>query len=224
MLEDTKRAEEMKEILCYGDSNTWGFDPVTQGRFSPAERWTGVLAHELGPDFRVIEEGLSGRTTVWDDPIEGIHKNGRTYLLPCLESHQPLDLVILMLGTNDLKKRFSVSAFDIAASAGQLVGIVQHSRSGIEGRTPKVLLIAPPPVGRLSIYAEMFEDALGKSSKFSEYYRLVALEYGCVFMDAGEFIRSSEIDGIHFEAGQHERLGQAVAGKVLGILLDWPPG
>ena len=214
----------MKVVLCYGDSNTWGFDPVTQDRFSPAQRWTGVLARELGPEYHVIEEGLSGRTTVWDDPVEGLHKNGSNYLLPCLESHMPLDLVVLMLGTNDLKKRFSVSALDIAASVGVLVGIIQGSVAGIAGSPPRVLLVAPPPVGRLSGYAEMFDDAEGKSRKFSEYYRLAAVEYGCDFMDAGKFILSSDIDGIHFEAGQHHKLGQAVAHAVREILLDRSPG
>src|SRR3990172_7397939 len=117
----------MKAILCYGDSNTWGYDPTTQDRFPRQVRWTGVLAQELGPEYYVIEEGLSGRTTVWDDPVEGLHKNGRTYLLPCLESHQPIDLILLMLGTNDLKMRFSVPAADIAASVGVLVDVIQNN-------------------------------------------------------------------------------------------------
>lgn len=214
----------MRVVLCYGDSNTWGFDPVTKGRYSPAERWTGVLARELGAGYRVIEEGLNGRTTVWDDPVEGLHKNGKSYLLPCLESHMPIDLVVLMLGTNDLKKRFSVSASDIATSAGVLVEIIQKSAAGIAGSAPRLLLVAPPPVGRLSEYAEMFDDAEGKSRKFSEYYRLVAMEYGCAFLDAGAFIRSSDIDGIHFEADQHNRLGLAVAHAVREIYPDDPTG
>jgi lysophospholipase L1-like esterase len=208
----------MKVILCYGDSNTWGFDPVTQDRYPPAVRWTGVLAHELGPGYRVIEEGLSGRTTVWDDPVEGRHKNGESYLLPCLESHQPLDLVVLMLGTNDLKKRFSVSAYDIAASAGVLVSIIQKSAAGIEGRAPQILLAAPAPVGKLTEFAEMFEDALEKSRKLSEHYRRTAAECGCEFLDAGEVIVSSDLDGIHLEAGQHLKLGKAIAQRVREIL------
>jgi lysophospholipase L1-like esterase len=208
----------MRVILCYGDSNTWGFDPVTKNRFPPTVRWTGVLARELGSEYTVIEEGLSGRTTVWDDPVEGLHLNGKNYLLPCLESHMPIDLVILMLGTNDLKKRFSVSALDIAASAGALVELIYKSASGSAGSAPGVLLVAPPPVGRLSEYAEMFDEAVVKSHKFSEYYRLAAMQYGCDFLDAGEFIRSSDIDGIHFEAEQHENLGLAFARTVREIL------
>lgn len=120
----------MKTILCYGDSNTWGYSPATQDRYGRDERWTGVLRNEIGEGYLVIEKGLGGRTTVWDDPVEGRHKNGETYLLPCLESHQPIDLVIILLGTNDLKRRFCVGAFDIAQGAGGLVRIVQKSETG----------------------------------------------------------------------------------------------
>jgi lysophospholipase L1-like esterase len=207
----------MKTILCYGDSNTWGYNPVTQNRFPPSERWTGVLARELGASSRVIEEGLNGRTTLWDDPIEG-YKNGREYLIPCLESQRPLDLVVLMLGTNDLKLRFSVSAYDIAQSVGVLVDIIQKSGAGPDGGTPQVLVVAPPVVGQLGEYAEMFgENARAKSEKFGEYYRRIAEQYGCPFLDAAQVVVSSDLDGVHFEAGEHQKLGQAVANCVREI-------
>ena len=208
----------MKVILCYGDSNTWGYDPLTQERFSPQVRWTGVLARQLGDGYRVIEEGLSGRTTVWDDPVEGLHKNGKSYLLPCLESHQPIDLILLMLGTNDLKMRFSVPAADIAASVGVLVEVIQKSATGVGGAAPRVLLIAPPPVGKLSEFAEMFTAAEVKSHKLAEYYQVMATQYDCDFLNARDFILSSDIDGIHFEADQHHKLGEAVALRVKKIL------
>lgn len=203
----------MKTVLCYGDSNTWGYNPSTGERFSRDERWAGVLSQKLGAEYHIIEEGLNGRTTVWDDPIEG-YKNGKEYLIPCLQSHRPIDLVVIMLGTNDLKKRFSVSAYDIANAAGVLVNVVQRSDAGPEGRPPKVLLMAPPPVGKLTEFAEMFEDAEVKSRKFSEYYRRVAEEYGCMLLDTSEVIVSSDLDGIHFEAGEHQKLGEAVAALV----------
>lgn len=133
----------MQTVLCYGDSNTWGYNPRTQARYSRSERWPGVLAAELGSGFHVVEEGLNGRTTVWDDPIEG-YKNGKEYLIPCLESHKPLDLVIILLGTNDLKTRFSVTASDIASSAGVLVKMTLKSETGPALAAPQVLLIAPP--------------------------------------------------------------------------------
>jgi len=207
----------MKTVLCYGDSNTWGFNPVTQDRFPITERWTGVLAHELGAGYRVVEEGLNGRTTLWDDPIEE-WRNGKTYLLPCLWSHKPIDLVIIMLGTNDLKERFSVSAYDIAAGAGVIVDLTLRSGAGPNGGSPQVLLMAPPVVAKLTDYAEMFEDAEAKSKKFAEHYQRVARNYGCHFLDTAQIIVSSDRDGIHFEMGEHRKLGLAVAARVREIL------
>ncbi|MCL5998585.1 MAG: SGNH/GDSL hydrolase family protein [Chloroflexi bacterium] len=208
----------MKTVLCYGDSNTWGYNPVTRDRFPRDDRWTGVLRQTLGGDYLVIEEGLNGRTTVWDDPIEG-YKNGATYLIPCLETHRPLDLVIIMLGTNDLKVRFSVSAFDIANSAGVLVNMVQKSGAGPGyGVSPKVLLMAPPPVATLTDFAEMFGGSEEKSRRFAMHYQRVATELGCAFLDTSAVIVSSDLDGIHFEKGEHLKLGKAVAARVLELL------
>jgi lysophospholipase L1-like esterase len=207
----------MKRILCYGDSNTWGYDPVSLDRFDEHTRWTRVLGRSLGNGYEVIEEGLNGRTTVWDDPIEG-YKSGKEYLIPCLESHKPLDLVAILLGTNDLKMRFSLSAFDAAEGARVLVGIVQKSLAGVAGRSPQALLLAPPPTTRLNEYAEMFKGAEEKSKKFSYYYGRVAQEMGCAFLDTGTVIASSPLDGIHFEAGEHRKLGQAVALKARELL------
>ena len=207
----------MKQILCYGDSNTWGYDPVTKDRFDQDTRWTGVLGKMLGSGYVIIEEGLNGRTTVWDDPIEG-YKNGRDYLIPCLETHRPLDLVIIMLGANDLKKRFSLSTFDIAEGAGVLVGVVQGSRAGTGQNSPPVLLLAPPPTTTLTEYAEMFEGAENKSRNFSGHYRRIAQKMGCAFLDTATVIVSSPLDGIHFEAGEHYKLGKAVAAKVRELI------
>jgi lysophospholipase L1-like esterase len=203
----------MKTILCYGDSNTWGYDPATQDRCPRDVRWAGILRSTLGDDYLVIEEGLNGRTTVWDDPIEG-YKNGKEYLVPCLETHRPIDLVIIMLGSNDLKKRFSLSAFDIADGAGVLVRIVQKSDAGYDGVAPKVLLIAPAPVAKLTAFADMFEGSEAKSRQFSAQYARVAQECGCPLLDAGQVIVLSDLDGIHFEAGEHRKLGEAVAARV----------
>ncbi|MBA2511141.1 MAG: SGNH/GDSL hydrolase family protein [Rubrobacteraceae bacterium] len=204
----------MKTVLCYGDSNTWGSDPETGERFASHVRWPGVLARELGDGFRVIEEGLPGRTTVRDDPIEGAHKNGRTYLRACLESHKPLDLVTVMLGTNDLKARFAASASDIAQGAASLAEMVLMSGCGPEGGAPVVLLIAPPPVGRLTDLAEMFEGSEEKSERFAVHYGRFAEQNGCGFLDAGAVIASSDVDGIHLEEDEHRKLGEAVAARV----------
>ncbi len=206
----------MKVILCYGDSNTWGHNPVTKERYSIDERWTGVLARALGAAYRVIEEGLGGRTTVWDDPIEG-YKNGKEYFIPCLGSHKPIDLVAILLGTNDLKTRFSVSASDIAASAGALVQIALTSSAGPQNSAPQVLLMAPPVVGPLGDSAERFLDAQAKSAKFGKHFALVAKECGCHFLDTAPIIRSSDIDGIHWDVSEHRKLGLAVAARVKEI-------
>jgi lysophospholipase L1-like esterase len=208
----------MKSILCYGDSNTHGYIPGSGERYPRDVRWTGVLRDELGDRYEVIEEGLNGRTTVWNDPIGG-YKNGKTYLIPCLETHQPLDLVIMMLGTNELKKRFSLSTYDIAEGVRVLVNTVQKSEAGPNGVPPKLLLMAPPPVAKLTEFVEMFEGAEVKSRQFSEHYRRIAEEQGCEFFDTSEVIVSSDIDGIHFEAGEHQKLGKTVADlarKILG--------
>jgi lysophospholipase L1-like esterase len=208
----------VRTILCYGDSNTWGSDPETGERFPEGVRWPGVLRRALGEGYHVIEEGLPGRTTVREDPIEGDHKNGRAYLRPCLESHRPLDLVTLMLGTNDLKERFGTSASDIAQGAASLAETVLMSGCGPYGAAPGVLLVAPPPVGRLTDLAQMFEGSEGKSRGFSAHYRHFAERSGCAFLDAAEVIVSSDVDGIHLDAGEHRKLGEAVAARIRGLM------
>ncbi|MGA2043502.1 MAG: GDSL-type esterase/lipase family protein, partial [Roseiarcus sp.] len=131
----------MSVILAYGDSNTWGYDPAGGGRFGPDVRWTGIMQAELGASFKVIEEGLNGRTTVFDDPIEP-DRNGLTYLSPCLLSHAPLDLLVISLGCNDLKRRFWLSPGDIALGAERLVQTARALAVGPGGATPDVILAA----------------------------------------------------------------------------------
>lgn len=206
----------MYTILCFGDSNTWGYNPSTKERYPAGTRWTGVLQRELGADVRVIEEGQNGRTTVWDDPVEG-HKNGRAYLAPCLESHHPLELVVLMLGTNDSKPRFSVPACDIGYSIHWLLDDIQRSGAGPRGRPPAVILVSPPPVGKLSEFAELFAGSEEKSRKLAPLYRDVAEACGCDFLDAAEVVVTSDVDGVHLEPQAHEALGKAVAARVREI-------
>ncbi len=207
----------MKTILCYGDSNTWGAAPDRSGRFPPDVRWTGVLQGELGDDYRVVEEGLNGRTTRWDDPIEP-GRNGLTYFPPCLETHRPLDLVTVMLGTNDLKARFRLSASDIAQSAAGLAVIARQIGRDAGDRPPVVLLIAPPPLTTLTDYDEMFAGGAEKSRRFADYYRRAAGWHDLPFFDAGSVIAASPVDGVHFEAAEHRKLGQALAAQVRRLL------
>lgn len=207
----------MRTVLCYGDSNTWGSDPETGERFAEDVRWPGVLQDALGEEYDVIEEGLPGRTTVWEDPIEGAHKNGRAYLTPCLESHRPIDVVTLMLGTNDLKRRFGCPASDIAQGAASLAEMALRSGCGPDGSAPLVLLVAPPPVGTLTDMAQMFEGSEEKSLEFSGHYQRFAEQCGCEFLDAAEVIVSSDVDGVHLDADEHRKLGEAVAARIEGI-------
>lgn len=202
----------MKTVLFYGDSNTWGYDPATRTRFDLHTRWAGVARDQLGADWYVIEEGLGGRTTVWDDPIEG-YKNGREYLIPCLATHRPLDVVCIMLGTNDCKLRFSLPACDIAAGAGVLVEIAQRSGAGPGDSAPAVVLMSPPPFASLqgTRFDEMFAGGEAKSREFARHYRAVADELGCHFVDVGAIVQSSMLDAIHYEAGEHRKLGTFMA-------------
>jgi len=206
-----------RTILCYGDSNTWGRDAHTVARLPESSRWPNELQRRLGDSFHVIAEGLNGRTTVWEDPIEE-HRCGKAYLPACLLTHHPLAMVVLMLGTNDLKKRFSVSAFDIGRSIGVLLDLIQKSGTGVDGGPPAVLAICPPAVGKLSEFAEMFEGAGEKSLHLAAHYRLHAEQRGCGFLDAGEIIRSSDADGIHLEPEDQVKLGRAVSDLVKQML------
>ncbi len=207
----------MKSVLCYGDSNTFGAATVERpdGRYGPGERWPGVLRAALGSEWLVIEEGLGGRTTVSDDPVEGLDKNGSTYLLPCLRSHRPLDVVVIMLGTNDLKARFNKTAWEIAAGVGALVEIVKSAAIGRSEGVPRILVVSPPPIlERLPNHADMFAGAFPKSKEMASQYARMAKDKGAHFFDAGTVIKSSAVDGFHFDPDAHAALGKAIAAEV----------
>ncbi len=201
----------MKTILCFGDSNTWGHDPSNGLRYPHDQRWPGVLRQSLGLGYEVIEEGLSGRTTVFDDPLES-YKSGKDYLPPCLASHSPLDLVIVLLGTNDIQTRYNVSALEISLGIGVLVEIIQGSSAGPGNTEPEVMLLAPPPIRPVTgEWADSFNGAESKSRQLARFYQRIADEYQCEFLDTAQYVSSSEIDGIHWEASEHEKLGKALA-------------
>jgi lysophospholipase L1-like esterase len=207
----------MAVILAFGDSNTWGYDPASGGRLARDVRWTGVMAAALSSEHQVIEEGLGGRTTVFVDPIEP-DRRGADYLPPCLRSHAPLDLVIISLGCNDMKARFNVSAAEIAFGAERLVMMAQAEAVGPNGAPPRVLLVAPPPIAKLSGFTDMFRGAEPKSRAIAAAYAEVAERRRIGFVDAGQFIHCSDLDGIHYEADQHALLGRALAEAVKIVL------
>jgi lysophospholipase L1-like esterase len=208
----------MPVILTFGDSNTHGTPPVEGApRFGLTTRWPRVMLAALGPDWHLIEEGHGGRTTVHPDPIEGLHKNGIAALPIMLDSHRPIDVITIMLGTNDLKERFSVNAADIAQSCEQLILMVRASDAGPQGRAPQILLIAPPPVLEVGRLAMTFRGGAAKSKDLAAACRAVAEAQGVAFLDAGSVIRSSPLDGIHFDETEHGKLGRAVARAVLDL-------
>jgi lysophospholipase L1-like esterase len=198
-------------ILCYGDSNTRGSAPG-HSRYPVNIRWTGVLQELLGSGYEVIEEGLGGRTTRFDDPKrEG--RNGKVHLLPCLESHNPLDWVILSLGTNDFKDRFSQSPQDIAESMRSLISIVKERSFNSQGMPSSILLLAPP-IPDETVVEEQFRSFVPKSKELGKEYEKVAGEEGCAFIDLAQHIQPSNKDGLHFEPEGHRKIGELVAQSI----------
>lgn len=212
----------MKTVLCYGDSNTYGYNPSNGFRYPEDVRWTGRLQLLLGEDYRVIEEGCNGRTTVFDDPLEG-WKNGLGYLRPCLNSHKPVDIVILMLGSNDLKETFHASAEQIAGGAATLVNVIQSFTREKQGFLPQIILVSPPQIGkgiRLSpFYGAFSEDAIVRSREFPKWFRKAAEEHGCIYFDAAQYIQASEEDSLHLTPEAHAKLAEELS-KVVRKLLQ----
>lgn len=214
----------MKNILCFGDSNTWGFIPesITESfpRRHPHDvRWTGVLARELGEGFRIIEEGQNGRTTVHDDPF-ALVRNAKAVLPAILESHKPLDLVVLMLGTNDLKNVFGVSPAEIAVGAKILAQTILTSDAGLSAKPPRLLLLCPPTIGELSHLPDLeakLTNAQARSQQLPKHYEAVAAALGCAYLNTQEIVTPSPVDGIHLDAAAHQKLGQAVAAKIKAL-------
>lgn len=210
----------MKSILCYGDSNTYGLKPDLVSRYPREVRWTGLLQEQLGGEYYIIEEGLGGRTTVWDDPVEE-YKNGKKYLLPCLDSHKPLDLVVVMLGTNDLKSRFSVTPFDIGASMENLVKTILKTDAGIDFHPPKILLVTPVPihsVGRKEDLDQMIPDMERRSAALASYYKSIAEKYQLAYLDPSGLVEVNNVDGIHYTEKGHRQMADLIEKKVREIL------
>jgi len=208
----------MKRILCYGDSNTYGTPPLeTLGqdrRFDPDTRWTGILRNELGAGFEVIEEGLPGRTTCHPDPLEGAFMDGLAVLPAILKSHNPLDLVILMLGTNDLKHRFSLTGFDIGSGMRNLCQCVAEYAPSAQ-----TLMVCPPPAFEAGCLAEMFTGAALRAETMPRWYAHFAADAGAGFFDAGRIIACDQLDGVHFSAVTHGVLGRAMAAEIRTVRL-----
>jgi lysophospholipase L1-like esterase len=204
----------IRTVLCFGDSNTYGSIPGEPGgRYGPDVRWPGVLAQALGDGWRVVEEGLPGRTTVFGDPISP-YRRGADYLPPCLASHAPLDVVLIFLGTNDLKYRLAAGAVDIAAGVGVLAQTSLASGSGPDGAVPRVLLLGLPRLGaRLS---PEFAGAEEKAAELPRHLAEQAASLGVDWLDLGA-VTYSALDGIHLDVEGHAAIGEIVARRLAGM-------
>lgn len=221
-----------KHIVCLGDSNTHGYcaDPMdcadsALARFNEEERWTKLLQKELGEDYLVVEEGLSGRTTVFEDPLyEGL--DALSYLYPCLKSHEPVSLLVIMLGTNDTKERLGANPYAIRLGMRRLVQKAQTIDCWGPGGRPNILILCPPPIEEglrtcplYEIVEEMGLSSISKSQALAEEFALVAQELGCHFLDAktlgAEF---NQVDFMHLTKKGHKALAQALAERIPGML------
>lgn len=209
----------MYTVVCFGDTNTWGYDNRSGERLPYGERWTGILAHELGDDFRIIEEGQPGRATT-EDPVEP-GKNAKKYIGPCLESHEPVDVFVMMLGQPDLKKRFSLTACDISMGIEVLAKIVLTSNAGPEHRPPKLLIISPVQVGVVAgSPMENWFPSVGTSERSAQLpalYKRIADKYGAEFLEASTVAATAE-DAIHIDNSSHKAFACAVAEKIRKLL------
>jgi lysophospholipase L1-like esterase len=209
------------KVLCYGDSNTWGQKPDKTGRYTSDVRWTGLLQNLLGDTYYVVEEGLGSRTTDLDyDRKPG--RNGKTYLIPCVASHTPVDIVTIMLGTNDLKMEYSRTADEIAAAIKGLVDDVRNYGTSKGGQAPKIILISPILIDDKAprfteFYSGYYDNrSMQESLQLAAAIKTVAEDNDCLFLNAADVARSGE-DGIHFSQDSNEPLARLIASTVKDI-------
>ena len=208
----------MKTIVCFGDSNTFGSHPLG-GRHPYEQRWTGRLQQMLGDAFRVIEEGLGGRTTVFEDEIE-LGRCGRTALPICLGTHKPIDLLVIMLGTNDLKARLNLTDWDLGRGMQELIRDVKTYPFQPAYPSPQILLVSPIEIahGVSRTFGCFSEDAAERSGRFAAIYEQVAREEGAHFLNAAAYAGPSREDRLHMDGEGHAALAEALAKKVREIL------
>lgn len=203
----------MKTVLCYGDSLTWGYSADKLERHAFEDRWPSVLARALGEEVTVIAEGLNGRTTAYDDHMADCDRNGARILPTILHSHDPIDLVILLLGSNDMKPAICGTAFGAAQGMSRLVELVRHHAWSFEDHeAPEILIVAPPPLCETAnaAFAAMFAGGTEQSPMLATLYADLADENGCGFFDAGSVARTTPLDGVHLDAENTRALGRGL--------------
>ena len=216
--------EYLKKIVCFGDSNTYGYNAKTIDRFTEEERWTCLLARHLGGGYHVVEEGLEGRTACLDDPLcEGLC--GFHYLYPCLMTHKPVDLLLIMLGTNDVKERFSCTPANVAKGMERLVQKAMDSRIAFRDGIPNIVLIAPPAIEAgykdTEVYGEMGDGCDEKSRALAPLYEQVAKNMGCHYLDAGKIpgVEMNPYDFMHLSLQAHGVFAKFLAEKIPELLV-----
>lgn len=200
-------------ILCYGDSNTFGQKADgSRGRHAADVRWTGRLQKLLGDDYYVIEEGLSSRTT----DLEYARKpgrNGKTFLFPCLQSHNPIDVVLLMLGTNDLKTEYGRTPAEVATATSGLLDDIKQFGKNSAGDPPQVILLSPIHIDHTApLFLGSFYDAVSaaRSLQLAAVLEELATAQACRFVDASQVATPGE-DGIHLTPDSHQKLAEKLA-------------
>jgi lysophospholipase L1-like esterase len=212
-----------KTVLCYGDSLTWGYDAENLGRHAFEDRWPSVLQKVLGKDVNVIAEGLNGRTTAYDDHLSDCDRNGARILPTLLHSHGPLDLVIIMLGTNDLKRGIGAgSAVGAVKGVERLIHLVRHHIWSFEQEQPEILIVSAPHICETGneFFAAMYAGAIEQSQMMGSLYRDLADEKGCGFFDAASVAVTTPLDGVHLDAENTRAIGRGlepVVRMMLGI-------
>lgn len=211
----------MKTVLCYGDSLTYGTKPDGTGRHAFEDRWPSTLGAGLGADnVRIIAEGLGGRTTAFDDHSALADRNGIRLLPTILASHNPLDAVVIMLGTNDLKTYLSGSAFAAAMGLKRMIEIIRTYPYDVDAGIPKIVLVSPPHCVETE-HADlkpMFAHGLTESRAFAAHYKRIAGELDCGFFDASSVAKASPLDGVHLDAANTRAVGTALVPIVREIL------
>jgi lysophospholipase L1-like esterase len=210
----------MKTVLCYGDSLTWGYNAVGPGRHPLEDRWPSVLQAALGEGVQVIAEGLNGRTTAFDDNVAGEDRNGARTLPTLLGTHSPIDVVVIMLGSNDMKPWIHGNPLAAKQGMGRLVNIVRGHAYPLDAEAPEILLVSPPPVSRTdnAEFSGMFAGGDAASRELAGMYAALADEVGCGFFDAGSVAETTPLDGVHLDAENTRRIGEALA-PVVRVML-----
>jgi len=212
-----------KNVLIFGDSNTYGTPPARDwgegGRYDAQTRWPMVTATALGETWEVIAEGLPGRTaTSLVDPVMGVHMNGQLGLQIALQSHGPLDVLVIMLGTNDCKTAFGLTADAITGHIAALLAIAQDPMMQNRHGGFQILLLCPPRILETGTYSRSMLGAEEKSAALPALYKALADHHQIGFFDTNTVIASSAVDGIHLTEDAHQGLGYAVAEKLRDLV------